>query len=108
MWSDLFFDNFLQDVPIERQIGHQPLQSGVLIPQLPELADLEKPKVAVALLPDVERRLADPHLSADVRYRLSGGDLLEGKQDLLLGIPRSLHRFLSLPGKDPGSTLLQF
>jgi hypothetical protein len=103
-----FFDDFLEDVPIERQIGHQPLQSSVLIPQLPELTNFEEPQVAVALLPDIERRLADPHLPADVRHRLSRGGLLEGKQDLLLGEPRSLHRFLSLPGKDPGSTLLQF
>jgi hypothetical protein len=95
-------------MPIKRQIGHQPLQPGVLIPQLPELADLEQPQVAVALLPDEERRLADPHLPADIRHRLSRGHLLEGKRDLLLGEPRSLHRFLSLPGKDPGSTLLQF
>ena len=80
-----FFDDFLEDVPIERQIGHQSLQSGVLVPQLPELTNLEKPQVAIALLPDVEGRLADPHLPTHVPHRLSRGGLLEGKQDLLLG-----------------------
>jgi hypothetical protein len=103
-----FFDDFLQDVPIQRQIGHQPLQSGVLVPQLPELADLKQPQVAVALLPDIERRLADTHLPAHVRHRLSGGHWLEGKQDLLHSESRSLHRSLSLPSKDPGGALLQF
>jgi hypothetical protein len=36
--SSLF--EFLQHVPIESQTGYQPLQSGVLVQQLPELADL--------------------------------------------------------------------
>jgi hypothetical protein len=103
-----FFNHFLQHVPIQRQIGHQALQPGVLVPQLPELTNLQEPHVRVALLPDVVRRLADPHLSADIRNRLTGVPLLEGKQNLLLGVPGLLHRFLSLPYKDSGSTLLQF
>ena len=102
------FNDFLQNMPIQCQIGHQPLQSAVLVAQLTQLAYLEQSQVPVALLPDVKRRLADPHLPAYIRHQLSRSRLLERKQDLLLSKPRSLDRFLSLPRKDPGSTLLQF
>ena len=103
-----FFNDFLQHVPIQRQIGHEALQPGVLVPQLPQLAHLEQPEVAVALLPVVVRRLADPHLPAHVRNLLAGVALLEGEQDLFLGELGLFHRFLALSRKDPGSTLLQF
>jgi hypothetical protein len=95
-----FFYDYLQHVPIQRQIGDQPLQPGVLVPQLPQLAHLEQPEVAVALLPVEVRRLADPHLPAHIRDRLTGVPLLQSKQDLLLGEPGLLHRFLSLPCKE--------
>jgi hypothetical protein len=35
-----YFDDLLQHVPIQCQIGHQALQPGVLVAQLPKLADL--------------------------------------------------------------------
>jgi hypothetical protein len=66
-------------VPIWRQIGHQALEPGVLVAQLALLTHLEQPEVAVALLPDVEGRLADPHLPAHVAYRLARLRLLERK-----------------------------
>jgi hypothetical protein len=95
-------------VPIQRQIGHQALEPRLLITQLPELANLQETHVRVALLPHVVGRFANTHLPADIRNRLPGISLLEGKQDLLLGKSALLHRFLSLPYKDSGSTLLQF
>ena len=79
-----FFNDFLEHVPIERQIGYQALQARVLVAKLPQLAYLEDPEIRVALLPDVVRRLTDPHLPADIRHRLPGGALLERKKDLLL------------------------
>jgi hypothetical protein len=103
-----FFNDFLQHVPIERQISHQALEPRVLVAQLAQLAHLEEAEVAVALLPVVVRRLANPHLPTHIRNRLTGVPLLEGEQDLLLGELGLLHRFLSLPRKEPGSTLLQF
>jgi hypothetical protein len=72
------YNDFLEDVPIERQIGYQPLQSGVLVPQLPEFTNLEKPQVAIALLQDAKGRLADPHLPTHIRHRLSRGGLPGG------------------------------
>jgi hypothetical protein len=95
-------------MPIQGQIGDQALQPGILVPQLPELPNFQETHVGVSLLPDVVGRLADPHLPTDVRNRLAGIALLQGKQDLLLGELRLLHRFLSLPYKDAGSTLLWF
>jgi hypothetical protein len=103
-----FFNHFLQHVPIQREISYEVLQAGVFIPELPELTDFQETHIGVTLLPDVVRRLADPHLPADIRNRLTGVTLLECKQDLLLGELGLLHRFLSLPYKDSGSTLLQF
>ena len=57
---------------------------------------------------DIERGLADAHLAADISNDLADLRLLEGKQNLLLGELRLLHRSRSSPCKDPGSTLLQF
>ena len=56
-----FLNAFLQHVPIQRQIGHQALQPGVLVSELSELSDLEQSEVAIALLALAVRRLADPH-----------------------------------------------
>lgn len=98
--------DFLQNVPIQRQIGHQALQPGVLVPQLPQFASLEQPEVAVALLPDVVSRLADPHLPKHVRDWLTGIPLFQSKQDLILGELGPLQCFLSMPCRDSGSTSL--
>ena len=79
-----FFNDFLQHVPIQRQIGRQALQPGVLVSELSELSDLEQSEVAVALLAVAVRRLADPNLPAYIRDRLTGVPLLQSKQNLLL------------------------
>ena len=99
-----FSNDLLQHMPIQCRIGHQALQPGILVTELPKLAHFEQPEVAIALLPVVVRRLADPHLPAHIRDRLTGVPLLQSKQDLLLVEPRLPHCFLSLPCKDPGST----
>jgi len=95
-------------MPIEGQIGQQPLQSTILIPKLPMLPDLERRRLTVVLLPGIDRRLADLHLPTNVCHQPLRGNLLDSEQNLLLGKLRSPHCFPSLPGKDPGSTLLQF
>src|SRR3954464_12629460 len=74
-------------------IGHQTLELGVLLAQLPQLSHLQRPEVRVALLPHVERRFADAHLSAHIVHWLARFRMLQGKQDLLFAMSRSLHRF---------------
>jgi hypothetical protein len=93
---------------IQRQIRYQPLQSRVLIAQLTQFTNLEQSEVPVPLLLNVKRRLANAHLPADIADRLPRLRLLQGEQDLLFGKLRLLHRFLSLPCKDPGRTVPQF
>lgn len=101
----IFFNDFLQDMSIQRQIIHQPLEPRVLITQLAQLAHLEKAQVAIPLLPDVERLFADPHLPTDIADQLAGIRLLQYKQDLLLSELRSLHRFLLLASQGPRNHL---
>ena len=84
-------------MPIQRQIGHQTLEASVLIAQFPQLPYLKDAHARVPLLPDVVHRLADPHLRADIRDRLAGIPLLQGKQDLLLCELGLFYRFRSLP-----------
>src|SRR5208283_5227829 len=57
--SGLFCDELLQDVAVEAQVRHQPLQLAVLLAELPELAELQ---AGVLLLPEVECLLTDPVL----------------------------------------------
>jgi hypothetical protein len=40
------FYDLLQHVPIQRQIGHQSLELGVLLAQLPQLPHLERAQFA--------------------------------------------------------------
>lgn len=53
--SDLFSDDLLQDVLVQRQISHHTLQSCILFLELAQPPDLAATQVAVLLLPDVER-----------------------------------------------------
>ena len=49
---DLFFNHFLQHVPIERQIGHQALQPGVLVFQSLQptsIGDVQAPELRLEL-----------------------------------------------------------
>jgi len=52
----------LQDCAIQRQIGDDVFELGVLFAQLPQFTDLGRSKLAKALLPDVEGRLGDTEL----------------------------------------------
>src|SRR5690606_5582070 len=112
--SDFFSNDFGQYVLVERQISNQPLQLRVLLAQLSQLAQLRRPQVRVLLLPDVERRLADAHLAADIGHRRATLRLPQRIGDLLVRVPRALHRplLLSAPtglsGGLPEATLVQF
>lgn len=99
-----FSNDLGEDVLVERQIGHQALQAGVLVTQLAQLLHLRHAHVAVTLLPDVETRLAASQPPADLRRRCPGFDLAQGVGDLLVGKSLLLHRRVS-SSEDPDSEL---
>jgi hypothetical protein len=51
--------DLLQDVAVQREIGHQPLQLTVLLTQLPQFPQLAQTQSGILLLPQVKRLLAD-------------------------------------------------
>ena len=57
--SELFCDDFLQDVLVERQIRYEPLESRILGLELPKLAQLRDTQARVLILPDVKGRLGN-------------------------------------------------
>ncbi len=85
----LFSDNLLQHVPIERQIGHEAFQLGILLTELPQFAQFAEAEPRILPLPHVERLLADPHLPADVHHGRAPLHLPQGGQYLFLGMPTS-------------------
>jgi hypothetical protein len=48
-----FFDDLLQDLFVQRQIGHDAPQARVLVFKLPQLAQFAHAQLAVPLLPRV-------------------------------------------------------
>jgi hypothetical protein len=73
------------------QIGHQPLELGVLFFQLLQLADLHRPHPGELLLPPVECRLGHAQLAADLRHRCAALGLAQGESDLLISVAFLLH-----------------
>ena len=84
----------MQDLLVERQIGHQAFETPILLPQLIELLELARIKTAVFLLPSVERLFADAVLADQILDRNPGLCLLQDNHDLALGKSRLPH---SLP-----------
>ena len=90
-----------QNVLVERQVGDHALELGVLLAQLPQLPQLRRPEMAILLLPDVIGRLGDPQLAANIRHRGAALRLSQRIGDLLVRIPRALHRPRLLPAPQP-------
>jgi len=63
--SQLFSHDLLQEVPIERQVGHDLLQLGIFVAQRSELTQLLQAEIRELFLPAVERLLADPEAPTD-------------------------------------------
>ena len=66
--------HFLEHLLVQRQVGHQHLQTPVLLLKLLQLLDLARREPAEPLLPAVERLLANAvlpaHLSDPVHFPL--------------------------------------
>jgi hypothetical protein len=77
-------DDILQHLAIQRQIGGDLLQLGVLLLKLLEAAHLRRQQPVVLLLPVEVGCLADPGLAADLRHRHAVRVLLEDER--LLGV----------------------
>jgi hypothetical protein len=59
----------VEDRLVEGEISHKAFELTILVPQLPQLAELGDAQRAEALLPPVERLLADTELAADLADR---------------------------------------
>ena len=67
---------------VERQVGHETLQLGVLVPELLQLPGLGRLHAAVDLLPPVVALLRDPVLAAQLSNRRAELRLLQNPGDL--------------------------
>jgi hypothetical protein len=75
--SQLFSDDLLKDVAIERQVGDDALQLAVFVAQRSQLAQLGEPKTGELLLPAVERIFTDAEPATDFGDFLAAFDLVE-------------------------------
>src|SRR5208337_2119241 len=87
----LFSDYLLQHVPVQRQIRDQMLELRVLLPQLPEFAQLAQSQPSVLLLPNVVRGFAYAVLAAEVAYPRAAFSLMQRPQNLLFRVPSLRH-----------------
>ena len=90
--AGLFCDDLLQDVAVEAQIRHQPLEFAILLAELPELPEFAQPQAGVFLLPHVERLLADGVFATHGDGRLAGLHLPEDPENLLFAASFLGHR----------------
>jgi hypothetical protein len=82
---EFFSDYLLEHLFVQGEIRHQPAQPGILLLQLPELADLRGHQAPKLLLPAVKRLLANAHLAGDLGHLRALFGLLQGKGNLLVG-----------------------
>jgi hypothetical protein len=89
---ELFSDDLLEHFLIQGEVRHQPVQPGILLFQLPELADLRGHQAPMLFLPAVKGLLADTHLAGDLGHLRPLLGLLQDKGNLLVAKPGPLHR----------------
>src|SRR5690625_2322976 len=88
---DLFFDRVLERLMHEREIGIHPLQACILLLEVLDAFELADAQAAVFRLPVVERRVADPRLTAEVAHLLTRLMPAKKGNDLGLAESGSLH-----------------
>lgn len=94
---ELFSDNLLQHVRIERESGHQAFSLGVLLTELPQFTQLTDPRPRVFPFPHIERLRAALPLPANVHHGRLTLRLPQGGEKLFLSTSTSsCHRRLLL------------
>src|SRR5688500_8659708 len=92
VWAlDFFCEDFLEDVLVQGQVGHQLLQTVILFFELLEPPQLTHAHSTILFLPVVEGRIADAHLPANIRRRFSCFYALQRVDNLLITMPLLLH-----------------
>src|SRR5690625_7686887 len=86
-----FFDRVLERLMHEREIGIHPLQACILLLEVLDAFELADAQAAVFRLPVVERRVADPRLTAEVAHLLTRLMPAKKGNDLGLAESGSLH-----------------
>ncbi len=89
--SDLFFNDLAQYLLVEREIGDQLAQTGVLFFQVLQPAHFRRHQPAVDLLPSKECGPADAELATHLVNRCARLRLLQRERDLLFREPELLH-----------------
>jgi RHS repeat-associated protein len=87
-------NDVLQHDLIERQVGDEPFQLRVFVPQLLQLPRLAGQHPAVLFLPAIERLLGHTDLATDIADGHAGGHLLQHRRDLLDGAGTVVSRFV--------------
>ena len=90
--AQLFSDDFLENVPVERQVRDHLFQLAVFVAQRSELAQLRQAKPGELLFPAVERLLADAEPATDLGDFLAALDLVQGVDDLFVAAAFAGHR----------------
>lgn len=62
----------MEDRLVEAEVGNETFELAILLAQLAQLAELAEAQGAEALLPPIERLLADAELAADLADRRAG------------------------------------
>ena len=70
---------------VEREVGHQAFEPGVLLLHLPQPTEFAHAQMRVLLFPGVESGFADAELPTEVANRGSALGLPDGIDDLLFG-----------------------
>jgi len=89
--SPLSAQHVLQHRLVQRQVGDQPLELGVLFLQLLQSPDLDDAHPGELLLPPVEGRLGDAELAADLLDCRAALGLSQREGDLLIRVALPLH-----------------
>ena len=82
---DFFSEGLRQHVLVEREVRHQPFESGIFLFHLAQPAEFAHAQMRILLFPGVERGRTDPELSAEIADRGPTLGLPDGIDDLLFG-----------------------